>query len=47
MLTPEGNAPKMTTDFRRLYATVLEDWLGLPSKEALGETFARLPLFAG
>jgi uncharacterized protein (DUF1501 family) len=47
LLTLEGNAPKMTTDFRQLYATVLEDWLGLPSKEALGETFAKLPLFAG
>jgi uncharacterized protein (DUF1501 family) len=47
LLTLEGNAPKMTTDFRRLYATVLEEWLGLPSKEALGETFARLPLFPG
>ena len=27
---------KMTVDFRRVYATVLEGWLGLPSKEALG-----------
>jgi uncharacterized protein (DUF1501 family) len=47
LLDLEDNAPKMTLDFRRLYATVLEDWLGLPSKDALGETFARLPLFAG
>jgi uncharacterized protein (DUF1501 family) len=36
---------KMTTDFRRVYANVLEDGLGLPSKPALGETFAKLPLF--
>jgi uncharacterized protein (DUF1501 family) len=36
---------KMTTDFRRIYAGVLEDWLDLPSKPALGETFAKLPLF--
>ncbi len=36
---------KMTTDFRQVYAAVLEDWLGLPSKEVLGAPFARLPLF--
>jgi uncharacterized protein (DUF1501 family) len=35
---------KMTTDFRRVYATVLSDWLGLPS-EGLGGTFEALPLF--
>jgi uncharacterized protein (DUF1501 family) len=50
-----GEAPKlldlqdgdlrMTVDFRRVYATVLEDWLGLPSKPALSGTFERLPLF--
>lgn len=40
-----GNAPKMTMDFRRVYATVLEDWLGVSSKDALGGTFQRLPLF--
>jgi uncharacterized protein (DUF1501 family) len=37
---------KMSVDFRRVYATVLEDWLGLPAKEALGGTFEPLPLFA-
>src|SRR5262245_49816107 len=36
---------KMTVDFRRVYATVLEGWLGLRSKEALGGTFESLPLF--
>jgi uncharacterized protein (DUF1501 family) len=36
---------KMTVDFRSVYATVLEDWLGLPSKTALAGTFKRLPLF--
>jgi uncharacterized protein (DUF1501 family) len=36
---------KMTTDFRRVYASVLEDWLGLPSKPALDGEFARLRLF--
>jgi uncharacterized protein (DUF1501 family) len=37
--------PKMTTDFRRVYATLLEDWLGLPSATAAGGDFERLPLF--
>jgi uncharacterized protein (DUF1501 family) len=36
---------KMTVDFRRIYATVLEDWLGLASKTALNGTFERMPLF--
>jgi uncharacterized protein (DUF1501 family) len=35
---------KMSVDFRRVYATVLEDWLGLPSKPALAGNFAKLPL---
>lgn len=47
LLELEDNAPRMTMDFRRLYATVLEDWLGLPSKETLGHSFTKLPLFAG
>jgi uncharacterized protein (DUF1501 family) len=42
-----GNAPKMTMDFRRVYATILEDWLGIASKDALGGAFERLPLFRG
>ncbi len=36
---------KVEFDFRRVYATVLEEWLGLPSKTALGGTFAHLSLF--
>ncbi len=36
---------KMTTDFRRVYASVLEDWLGLPSQAVLSGVFAKLPLF--
>jgi uncharacterized protein (DUF1501 family) len=36
---------KMSVDFRRVYASVLEDWLGLPSKLALGAAFDKLPLF--
>jgi uncharacterized protein (DUF1501 family) len=36
---------KMTVDFRRVYASLLEDWLGLPSKPALGGDFDKLALF--
>jgi uncharacterized protein (DUF1501 family) len=36
---------KMTVDFRRVYATILQTWLGLPAKEATGGTFDPLPLF--
>jgi uncharacterized protein (DUF1501 family) len=36
---------KMGIDFRRVYATVLEGWLGLPAKAALAGTFERLELF--
>ena len=36
---------KSTVDFRRVYATILEGWLGLRSKEALGGKFEPLPMF--
>jgi uncharacterized protein (DUF1501 family) len=36
---------KMTVDFRRVYAGVLEGWLGLPAQEAVGGPFEPLPLF--
>ena len=35
---------KMQVDFRRVYASVLEDWMGLESKEVLGKRFPKLPL---
>jgi uncharacterized protein (DUF1501 family) len=35
---------KMTVDFRRVYAAVLERWLGLPSRPALGDSFEPLPV---
>ena len=38
---------KVGLDFRRVYASVLEDWLGLPSETALAGKFERLPLFRG
>ncbi|HET6425526.1 MAG TPA: DUF1501 domain-containing protein [Planctomycetaceae bacterium] len=34
--------PKFTTDFRRVYATLLERWLQRPSEPILGEVFAPL-----
>jgi uncharacterized protein (DUF1501 family) len=37
--------PKMTTDFRQVYATALQAWLGLPSRAALGGVFEPLALF--
>jgi uncharacterized protein (DUF1501 family) len=39
--------PKMTTDFRRVYATVLRDWLGLQDRSALGGNFEGMRLFKG
>jgi hypothetical protein len=36
---------KWSLDFRRLYATVLEKWLGVSSQEALGGTFEYLRVF--
>jgi uncharacterized protein (DUF1501 family) len=39
--------PKMTTDFRAVYATILEDWLGLPAADVLAGRFARLEIFKG
>jgi uncharacterized protein (DUF1501 family) len=36
---------KVGMDFRRVYATVLEDWLRLPSQTALAGKFEGLPLF--
>jgi uncharacterized protein (DUF1501 family) len=38
---------KPTVDFRRVYATILEGWLNLPSEAALGGSFATLPLLRG
>jgi uncharacterized protein (DUF1501 family) len=36
---------KIAEDFRRVYATVLEGWLGVRSNEAVGGVFESLPLF--
>jgi uncharacterized protein (DUF1501 family) len=42
---PKHGDLRVGLDFRRVYAAVLEDWLGLPSRAALAGTFERLPLF--
>ncbi|HLJ97238.1 MAG TPA: DUF1501 domain-containing protein [Gemmataceae bacterium] len=41
----EGGDLKGAVDFRQVYATVLEHWLGVPAKVALGGSFDALPLF--
>jgi uncharacterized protein (DUF1501 family) len=37
---------KHHTDFRRVYASLLETWLGMPAAPVLGDGFAPLELFA-
>ena len=41
----ENGGPKHHTDFRRVYATVLESWLGFDSRAALGRGFELLDVF--
>ncbi|HBI43112.1 MAG TPA: hypothetical protein DDY78_09695 [Planctomycetales bacterium] len=45
LLDLEEGDLKAAIDFRQVYATVLEDWLALPAKEALGGAFEKLSLF--
>jgi uncharacterized protein (DUF1501 family) len=47
LLDLEDGDLKTTTDFRKVYATVLDQWLALPAKSALSGTFDPLPLFRG
>jgi uncharacterized protein (DUF1501 family) len=44
-LDPNHGDLKVGIDFRQVYASLLEDWLGLPSKLALDGIFEQLPLF--
>jgi uncharacterized protein (DUF1501 family) len=44
-LDPKHGDLKVGIDFRRVYATVLEGWLGVAAKAALDGTFEPLPLF--
>jgi uncharacterized protein (DUF1501 family) len=45
LLDLEEGDLKVGLDFRRVYASVLADWLGLDPVAALGGSFERLPLF--
>jgi uncharacterized protein (DUF1501 family) len=45
LLDLEDGDLKWSLDFRRIYATVLDDWLGIPATAAVGGTFEHLPLF--
>lgn len=44
-LVDNGNVP-FTTDFRRVYATVIERWLGVPHEELLGQRWEQLGFLA-
>ena len=44
-LDPKHGDLRTSLDFRQVYASILEDWLGLPTAEPLGGSFAKLPLF--
>ena len=44
-LDSRGNLP-MTVDFRQMYATALEGWLGVDAQPILGPGFAPLPVLA-
>jgi hypothetical protein len=44
-LDPRHGDPKVGIDFREVYATVLEYWLGVQAAAALGGRFESLPLF--
>jgi uncharacterized protein (DUF1501 family) len=41
-----GDAPRSHTDFRRVFATVLEDWLHFDSRPVLLDTYDKLALFS-
>jgi uncharacterized protein (DUF1501 family) len=44
--TDEGDL-KYTTDFRRVYSTLLENWLNADSTQVLGNKFEQLALYDG
>ncbi|MBC7353934.1 MAG: DUF1501 domain-containing protein, partial [Thermogutta sp.] len=41
----ENGGVKHQVDFRSLYATFLDRWLGVPSQTILGSQFSEVPLF--
>jgi uncharacterized protein (DUF1501 family) len=46
-LDPKHGDLRVGIDFRRVYATLLEDWLGLPPEPAVGKGVERLALLQG
>jgi uncharacterized protein (DUF1501 family) len=38
---------KFHTDFRQVYATILDQWLGVASKDVLGGKFEHIEMFKG
>ena len=42
----QGNLP-FATDFRQVYATILDQWLGVPSRQILGQEFAPVQVLRG
>lgn len=46
-LDPQHGDLKTVTDFRQVYASVLEDWLGIAAEPVLGAKFEKLGLFRG
>ncbi|HPP52539.1 MAG TPA: DUF1501 domain-containing protein, partial [Thermoguttaceae bacterium] len=42
----DADAPKPQTDFRSLYRTVLQDWLGLKAKTVLGADWPPAPILS-
>jgi uncharacterized protein (DUF1501 family) len=41
----ENGGQKFHTDFRRVYATMLDSWLGIDSQPVLGEKYEPLDVF--
>jgi uncharacterized protein (DUF1501 family) len=46
-LDPKHGDLRVGVDFRRIYAGVLQDWLGLPAEEVVGKGVEKLALFRG
>ena len=42
----DADAPRFHTDYRQLYATILDQWLGFDSKAILGRAFEPVKIFA-
>jgi uncharacterized protein (DUF1501 family) len=40
-----GDNLESTTDFRQVYATLIQDWMGANAARVLGQTLAPLGLF--